>query len=126
MEDYVTFQKRMEERFPTMFAKQYGGFEIDAGWFHIIENLCENIDFHLRARPQQFWVDQVKEKFGGLRFYTTGGDEYIDGLIRMAEVWAENSCEVCGSRGELRTGGWLKTLCDEHEAERQERMKNGK
>ena len=59
-------------------------------------------------------VDQIKQKFGGLRFYVTGDDQYINGLIAMAEEWAGNTCEICGARGRLRSGKWLRTLCDEH------------
>jgi hypothetical protein len=69
-------------------------------------------------------VDQIKEKFGGLRFYYQGGDDEISGMVRMAELWAGHSCEQCGNRGVRRSGGWVQTLCDEHEAERQEKMKN--
>jgi hypothetical protein len=62
----------------------------------------------------QVVATQVKEKFGGLRFYYNGGDDYIDGMVRMAESWAANTCEVCGKPGKLRGGGWLYTACDEH------------
>lgn len=71
----------------------------------------------------QVIVDQVKEKFGTLRFYYTGGDSKIDGMVRMAESMSAVTCEVCGKPGEQRHGGWVKTLCDEHEAERQARYK---
>ncbi len=39
----------------------------------------------------------------------------------MAESWAGHSCEECGAPGEMRSGGWVKTLCDKHEAERQKK-----
>ena len=58
-----------------------------------------------------------------LRFYYDGGDDEIRGMVRIAEVWASRSCEECGASGTLRSGGWIKTLCDHHEAERQQRMK---
>lgn len=66
-------------------------------------------------------VDQVKEKFGGLRFYYHGGDDTVYGMVRMAESWADVTCEKCGDPGERRHGGWVRTLCDKHEAEYQER-----
>jgi hypothetical protein len=70
------------------------------------------------------WVRicQIKEKFGGLRFYYDGGDNEISGMVRMAELWAGHSCETCGNKGTRRTGGWMRTLCDTHEAEHQEKM----
>jgi hypothetical protein len=76
--------------------------------------------------PKFDWikVEQIKEKFGGLRFYYQGGDERISGLVDMAETWAGHTCETCGNKGERRTGGWIRTLCDVHEAEYQARKKD--
>lgn len=68
-------------------------------------------------------VHQIKEKFGGLRFYYEGGDEQVFGMVRMAEAWASRTCEQCGEPGTLRPGGWVQTLCDKHEEERQAKMK---
>jgi hypothetical protein len=44
-------------------------------------------------------------------------------MVRMAESWAAHSCEECGKPGKSRKSGWIKTLCDEHEEERQARYK---
>lgn len=68
-------------------------------------------------------VHQIKEKFGGLRFYYDGGDKEVHGMVRMAEAWANFTCEKCGNLGTRRGGGWIRTLCDTHEAEHQERLK---
>jgi hypothetical protein len=75
--------------------------------------------------PKVHWihVEQIKEKFGGLRFYYQGGDDHISGMVSMAEVWAGRSCETCGNVGVRRSGGWIRTLCDTHEAELQARKK---
>ena len=62
---------------------------------------------------------QIKEKFGTLRFYYNGGDETIQGMVRMAESMSAVTCETCGSPGKLRRGGWLQTLCDRHQEEYQ-------
>jgi uncharacterized membrane protein len=62
----------------------------------------------------QVTVDQVKEKFGTLRFYYTGGDEYISGITSMAEAMSSVTCEICGKPGQTSSGGWLKTTCKEH------------
>lgn len=64
-------------------------------------------------------VEQIKEKFGGLRFYYSGGDDTISGMVSMAEAWADHTCEVCGDLGKRRSGGWIRTLCDTHEQEYQ-------
>jgi hypothetical protein len=60
---------------------------------------------------------QVKEKFGTLRFYYNGGDDFIDGLERMAESMSAVTCEECGNPGTRTTGGWIRTLCETHKKE---------
>jgi hypothetical protein len=40
-------------------------------------------------------------------------------MITMAETWASVSCEECGAPGKRTSGGWIKTLCDFHIAERE-------
>ncbi len=65
------------------------------------------------ACPQVVAI-QVKEKFGTLRFYYSGGDDFVSGIERMAESMSACMCEECGAPGKSRRGGWIQTLCDEH------------
>ena len=112
------------------------GFDCGNGWFNILDQLMGNIQHHIDWNNQNFekgykqykqvsqvTLDQVKEKFGTLRFYYTGGDDEISGMVRMAESMSGVTCETCGAPGKSRDGGWIKTLCDHHEAERQQRVK---
>jgi len=69
----------------------------------------------------QVTLDQVKEKFGTLRFYYTGGDDEISGMVRMAESMSGVTCEECGSPGETKGNGWLVTLCETHRTAREEK-----
>lgn len=62
----------------------------------------------------QVVATQVKEKFGGLRFYYSGGDDYIDGVVAMAESMSYRTCEECGAPGTSTEGGWIRVLCEEH------------
>jgi hypothetical protein len=127
--EYETFAKKMEMQFPKMFEGKYGGFAVSKGWWPILEKLCSNIQHHIDWKNRetevvpQVAVEQIKEKFGGLRFYYQGGDEYIHGMVTMAESWADLACEECGAIGKRRNGGWIRTLCDAHEAEHQERKR---
>jgi hypothetical protein len=110
------------------------GIECGNGWFDIISLLCFMINQHEKNiisqkewkqkqntnieeevdEPEYFPVkfDQIKEKFGGLRIYFTGGDEYIEGLVSMAESFSYKICEVCGNSGKPNKDGWITTLCD--------------
>jgi hypothetical protein len=127
-EKYDAFEKHMTEQFSPMFTEPYGGFCCGEGWWPIIAELCGQIQHHINWRNRQseivpqVVVGQIKEKFGGLRFYYSGGDDEISGMVRMAEAWAAHTCETCGAPGKRRDGGWIKTLCDHHEAERQQRI----
>lgn len=105
------------------------GFECGDGWFQIVNQLCNNIQHYLDWQNKdsevvpQVVATQVKEKFGTLRFYYDGGDSKIDGMVRMAESMSGVTCEECGKPGETRSGGWVRVLCDEHEAIRQQKNK---
>jgi hypothetical protein len=68
------------------------------------------------ACPQVVAI-QVKEKFGTLRFYYSGGDDIVRGIERMAEGMSAVMCEKCGAPGKSRSGGWIQTLCDTHAEE---------
>lgn len=57
---------------------------------------------------------QVKEKFGGLRFYVNGASAEHDAKIEFAESMSYRTCEVCGRPGKPTRDGWIRTLCKEH------------
>jgi len=81
------------------------------------KRLAEIVAGDFRTVPDaipQVTLDQVKEKFGTLRFYYTGGDDEISGMVRMAESMSGVTCEECGNPGERRGGGWIYTACDTH------------
>lgn len=65
-------------------------------------------------------IVQIKEKFGGLRFYVDGGTTEHHNYISFAEALSNRTCEVCGAPGEHRNDGWVKTLCDAHHKERED------
>jgi len=87
------------------------GFMCGDGWFKIIYNLSKKLS-NLNL-PDDFEVFEVKEKFGGLRYYVNDGNEEVYKLISEAEEKSYTTCEVCGKIGKIRNSGWVKTLCDE-------------
>lgn len=140
------------------------GFECGDGWYNIIRGVCLAVTnnystsrgLELDGRPlpegmswkdpafdSYFWhykgcdifiADQVKEKYGTLRFYyhlewspenqkmaelypktaqliATEQRQFVKGIIDMAETMSSITCEETGLIGELHiSGGWLKTL----------------
>jgi len=65
---------------------------------------------------------QVKEKFGGLRFYVRldglrlRQDDAIRRRIGAAMEESFHTCEICGQPGKLREERCIRTLCDLHDA----------
>lgn len=89
------------------------GFECGDGWFDLIWLLCEDIE--KIGVPGGFEVIQVKEKFGGLRFYVVNDTNAISERIGQAEVESEQTCEECGKPGKIvERRGWLRAACEEH------------
>lgn len=88
--------------------------DCNEGWWSIIAQL----DRDIADIAPDYVVHQIKEKFGGLRYYygvTDGGwDERIETLIRASEKEADHTCAACGEPGRARRGSWIKTLCDAH------------
>jgi len=90
--------------------------ECDDGWLQMIADLIEE----LIAAEWDKQICQIKEKFGGLRFYINSGSEEIHDIISKYENLSYETCEVCGEKGEIRKdcgwygGSWYKTMCDKH------------
>lgn len=71
-----------------------------------------------------FVASQVKEKFGTLRFYYSGGDDYIDGVVNMTESMSGATCEVCGAPGTVGGQGWISTRCETHREKKEEEARD--
>ena len=121
--------KRLCAEFPLLYRDRHGdkmktcmcwGFPGD-GWFHILYRLSAKLEPLIAAQPEEgrAVAAQVKEKFGGLRFYMDFATKEMNSLISEAELEALRTCEMCGVPGEQRSGGWIKTLCDHCAGERQ-------
>lgn len=99
-------------RIPVYWGKWV---DVGPGWYDLIVRLDEDI---AKLDPN-YTIAQVKEKFGGLRYYidTINPDVAAAAqlLVGAAERKSEETCEVCGEPGELSTKtSWYKTVCPEH------------
>lgn len=121
-------EKKLVEKYPELFrgkdkppteSLMCFGCECSDGWFDIIDRACAVIANHMKYRPECPPVEfsQIKEKFGTLRLYYFGGDQYVEGVCSMAEVMSARVCEVTGAPGQLcKAGTWLRTLSPEEAA----------
>jgi len=96
------------------------GFECGDGWFKIIDQLSADITLLDEKNGTTTIAVQVKEKYGGLRFYVQAGSDAIFDLIDKAEDESSRTCEMCGEPGELRGVGWVSTMCDKCWAEKEQ------
>ncbi len=142
---FKDFPEFFDDRKKGMMVSLMGfGFECSDGWFDLIYNLCSDIkEWYLnnesnhhndetneielkKGIPKHFQVQQVKEKFGSLRFYISAAPQAIHDMIHKVENRSYYICEECGKditkinygdnnyhsfyRDEL---SWIRTLCDE-------------
>lgn len=126
-------EDKLKENFPTIFCDMYNSTPMEScmscgicagdGWYDIIHNMCEKI---MALDPQSgFKAEQVKEKFGELRFYYSGliygpdkiltsESKVISRLVGDAEIESRKTCESCGSKENVTCEGrpnWIRSLC---------------
>ena len=89
------------------------GIECGDGWYDLLDSLMESIKGYCSANKIPFiQITQIKEKYGGLRFYYNGGNDIIFGMTWFSEDLSLKTCETCGRPGELRPGNWFVTSCN--------------
>jgi hypothetical protein len=99
------------------------GFECGDGWYRIIKEAAEKLEPLIVAEIAKdpggwnagyYRASQIKEKYGTLRFYLSGGTDAMWKIIEEAERKSAKICETCGRPGKLRGKGWLWTACAKH------------
>lgn len=92
---------------PIPFASY---FAIGEGWYEITADLITD----LIAMGWDKRLFQVKEKFGGGRFYIGEGGDMINKRISIWENETFATCEKCGTEENVSKAGprWRRTLCD--------------
>ena len=94
------------------------GFDCGDGWYGLIDDLCMKLLLISEACATPIVADQVKEKFGELRFYfhiEAGGDDWFgiaEDVVDMATARSRHVCEACGARGRLNDGPWYSVRCE--------------
>jgi len=112
-------ERNLQARFPRFFRDLYGdpretcmafGCDFEDGWYPIVERLCEALNL---VAPPEFKFTQVKEKFGAMRIYASGGNEETERLLHRVHEESLKVCEACGATEGVDTGGsgWIRTLC---------------
>ena len=108
------------ESLKSKIDPNYGQYiSVDEGWYQIILD-C---DKELTAIDPNYRIFQIKEKFGGLRYYFKPSQsdtlEAMNKVVSKYEEIAARTCEATGMPGVLMksVGGWRKTLSPEYASE---------
>jgi hypothetical protein len=108
----MSLAEDLRRDFPLLYPATLNEWMLEApeGWRDLLYELSRRIN----GKPGQ--VQQVKSKFGGLRYYYRERDNEVTAAIRDAVAAAWMTCEVCGAAGALRREGswWLMVRCEEH------------
>ena len=137
VKEYADPIDKLIEDYPSVFKDMTHGsaYDLPSGWYLLVDKLCSDLSVLLdeerkntTQNPEQplFNVLQIKEKFGGLRFYymmNTKNDELyheVQKLIDIAEDTSYTICEITGKPGKFcKSGSHYHTFCEEV------RIKNG-
>jgi hypothetical protein len=97
-------------------SAMYWGFSCEDGWFDLIDKLCANLQAAAeKGEIPQPVAEQVKQKFGELRFYvSTSSSALTRTMIEATRAQSAVTCEVCGEPGVLRWQSGVQTVCDRH------------
>lgn len=114
VEIYPELWKNEVKEYPV---ERYG-LGVGAGWWPLVAELTREILEIDRASGRTSKLVQIKEKFGGLRFYLQETTHDHWEAISQAESRSLETCETCGAPGKMYSDGWMKTLCREHALER--------
>jgi hypothetical protein len=118
----IDIYKKYPKIFPLMDDFFYAiSSEIPDGWINLVDWLCgsiqsytDNINNNNKHLPpvQQVICEQIKEKWGQLSFYYSGGDEQINGMVEIAEHISTKICIDCGTTENIiRTKGYITFTC---------------
>ena len=107
MSEEIKFPPEMQARIDKGCCGAWCG----QGWMPLVIEL----DQKLAAINPDYVIEQIKEKFGGLRYYVANidYDEEVVRLITEAEEKSYTICEDCGSTEDVKTEGpgWVRTQC---------------
>lgn len=95
---------------------------LERGWYkafgeQMVDELNEILVKH--NSTETYRIDQIKEKYGSLRWYDSGysyqaQDELSAWSTKYSHL-SEETCVICGAPAKIRTDmGWISPYCDKH------------
>lgn len=126
--------KELVEKYPFLLPRHWKTGDVDVdydytwtelddmpdGWRNAFgEQMCNEILHCLEKADyvDQYRILQIKEKYGGLRWYDSGAPDSIydelDSIIEKYTTMSERTCVVCGKPATVMSLGWICPYCDD-------------
>ena len=126
----IILQELGGDRIKTCMSAEHGGVAVGDGWIPLLDKLFAYCQHHHDENGYpQLVAEQIKEKFGTLRFYYrfeectsenakygkkfNRTEDYLEGAIGFAEDMTAIICESCGAPAKLSGDRWLSVTCEE-------------
>ena len=120
-------QNALFKKYPSLFRRRSltanrtamcRGIACGDGWYDILDTLSFQLQGYAVSpkgrNARRVAYEGLKEKFGVLNVWRTGGDAYTERLARRAEAASSRTCEQCGSRDRVArctVNAWYQFLC---------------
>ena len=120
--------KELIEKYPFLLPRNawtgepiedydYSYTELDnmpTGWrIAFGEQLCAELMEALGDDVKDYFIEQIKEKYGELRWYSNWGSEKIYDIIDKYTHLSRRICIKCGAPATKISLGWISPYCDE-------------
>ncbi len=116
-------EETLREKYPDVDVNQHIWNELinvnneyEAGWHNLIIELIGKIEEIYKKNNvdiSEFKIDEIREKYGQLRFDAVSSISEVYNIISQYENKADTICDQCGEKGSLcEKNGWLETLCE--------------
>lgn len=92
-------------------SKKNIGVSAPPGWLELMQQLFAAF---AESGCDDIRLQQLKEKFGGLRVYYEGGNDELWEKVQKIEEQSYKVCVWCGEPSTGSRGGWIRYTCDKH------------
>jgi len=118
----VPADNKSDKASPSMPPFDIYASGVGHGWYGLVLPIIDEINLYNEKHPEnEIKIERIYQKYGTLRFNTSGSPDYINGMISIAEEESGHICEICGARGEVtEINEWLSALCEHHKKAKKE------